>query len=434
MENILISFIGTGTINKQVGKRTYKNASYKFDQTTYINKSYFGFAVKEYYDINSTILIGTPKSMWEHIYETLCLENGVEVDKEIYYTLMDYTETANYNTPVEHLPHKEVIEKLLGHGSQIIILKYGLNEEDIQYNMERILDIESCLPQHAQVIMDVTHSFRSLPLFLMNTINFIQNVSSKQIQISHLLYGMLEVSSEMHDDNGNPYAPVVDLKSTLTVQDWITGAHSFKEYGNAYKIVSLIDKEDASLANVLKRLSDTKNINYLSELKAQVQKVRTTLDKEMSTIPNKVVKPVLQEFVRSFPDPLMSSAQFQMSLARWHYKKKNYSSAYIVFVEAMLSFACECADQNPECRTSRNKCKKNFHKMKGTCPLENIYKDSRDIRNQIAHNIEGKSEITQMICELESNLTFVEQYFNKCYNGAELKKEYKQRVPTNTRK
>ena len=102
-------------------------------------------------------------------------------------------------------------------------------------------------------------------MFLLNTIIYLQNVSLKNISISHVLYGMLDVSREL------TYTPVVDLKSLLNTSEWIVGAYSFKEFGNAYKIANLLKDENKSVYKRLIRFSDAKNLNYYDALSKQVQ-------------------------------------------------------------------------------------------------------------------------------------------------------------------
>ncbi len=432
MKNILISFVGTGPFDKKDVHREYRKAKYLFDNGHKVTTSFFGFAVKKNYDIDRTILVGTPKSMWEYIYETLCEEHNIEVDLDIYLALAKYTDSANHQTDPTHnpLPHQKLLEELLGRKSSIILVKYGINHEEIQFNMERILQIESLLEQHDKVIMDVTHSFRSLPLFLMNTIHFIKQVSNKQISIEHIFYGMLEVTREMpqEEDQVKP-TPVVDLKTVLDVQDWITGAHSFKEYGNGYKIADLIEDENTELANLLRKLSDTKNINYLYGLKGEVQKVRRNIDMDMSTIPNRVVRPVLKDFLKAFPNNEMSNAQFQLHLADWHYKMKNYSSSFIVFSEAMLSFACEFSGLDSADFHVREARKKDYFELDAMDEIKKIYTRTKKVRNQIAHNLDGGREIQRMIQNLGTDLKTVKAHMHKCYDGNIPKREYLQPLP-----
>lgn len=91
------------------------------------------------------------------------------------------------------------------------------------------------------VLLDITHSFRSIPLLGIILLNYCRVV--KNIKVELILYGAFEVlgnardviSMKLEDRN----APLVDLTSFIELQDWITAASDFKNYGKSDKVISL---------------------------------------------------------------------------------------------------------------------------------------------------------------------------------------------------
>ena len=395
MSKVLISFLGT---SQKQENRKCRTADYKFNDGETITTSFIADAIRKHYKVDKLILIGTVKSMWEEVYETFC---GEEVDSDYSLNLYEYCVNANSQTEL-YLPSIEKIEQALGFGSKIVLIKYGLNEEEILFNQETILGIEQYLEKNDELIVDITHSFRSLPLFLLNTIIYLQNVSLKNISISHVLYGMLDVSRELN------YTPVVDLKSLLNTNDWIVGAYSFKEFGNAYKVAELLKDESKDICNRLIRFSDAKNLNYYDALEKQVQELQALRGEEkMSPIAEIVVQPIVEDYIKKMN--LTKRYLFQFNLAKWHFQKMNYSSSYICFTESIISYVCELAGLNDKSKNDREEAKNLMFRDYKFGVVRPIYNKINSVRKQLAHNVEGEKSISDMINNLKIGLAEFEK-------------------------
>lgn len=398
MSKVLISFLGT---SQKIDNRKYRAADYKFNDDVTITTSFIADAIRRYYKVDKLILIGTVKSMWEEVYETFC---GQDVDSDYSLKLYEYCVNANSQTEL-YLPNVEKIEQALGKDSKVVLIKYGLNEDEILFNQETILGIEKYLEKNDELILDITHSFRSLPLFLLNTIIYLQNVSMKNISISHVLYGMLDVSKEL------TYTPVVNLKSLLNTSEWIVGAYSFKEFGNAYKIANLLKDANKSVYNRLIRFSDAKNLNYYDALSKQVQELQALRGDEMPAIAQIVVEPIVEDYIRRMT-PTDVRYMFQFKLAEWHYKKMNFSSSYLCLTESMISYVCTNSRLDDKIKENRDMAKElMFKDVKFRC-IRPIYNKVNSVRKQLAHNVEGAKSITDMIDILEKGLNDFKSIIN----------------------
>lgn len=389
MAKVLISFLGTA----QPKERQYRIAQYRFDNGSIYESSFIASALRSHFHIDKMILFGTVKSMWEEVYHTFTNK----IDDQIYFELSEHCLSANAYSNL-YLPHHDKIEEALGMGSKAILIKYGLNEDEIQYNTTAILQIEQYLSNGDELYIDITHSFRSLPLFLMNSLIYMQNVSSKNINIRHISYGMLDVTSELG------YTPVIELKSLLQVNDWISGAYSFIEFGNAYKISRLLEDGYKSVSQRLSKFSDIKNLNHLHGIETQIQELQALKNCELPLIAQLVVYPIIEEFLSHFNN-CSSHSHFQYKLACWYCEKHNYSSAYIVFVEAIISYVCECNMWDESTKEERDEAKKELIHNQRFHDLSVIYREVNDIRKQIAHNINGSQNYKFMISSLKTNLS-----------------------------
>ncbi len=340
MAKVLISFLGTGPI-KNVGKpqatREYKQATYQIDTTNYPQTSFVADAIARHYNIDKIILIGTAKSMWERVYEVFAQRNQIELDTEYWVQLSTFCDTATHQTPLDSMPPLNLLEQALGKDSKILPIHYGLTAQEQTINAALIMGIENYLNKGDELIVDITHSFRSLPLYVMNLIIYLQNVSKKQINISHVLYGMLDITDEVG------YTPVVELNDVLKQNDWITGAYSFLEFGNAYKIAQLLLDEGGEAKSAAKRLqdfSDTMNLNYLDSIKLQMNNLSSIKNIAFSPIPTVVLPETISEYLKTF-DTRHTDSVFQYRIAKWHFQHRHYGAAFMVLLEAILTYVRE---------------------------------------------------------------------------------------------
>lgn len=435
MAKVLISFLGTGPDNKDKGRaeRQYRPATYRIEDTDYKDTSFVAEAIASHYKVDKIILIGTTKSMWERVYEVFCTKQGIEINEDYWMELTSFCDNASHKTLLSDLPKTEKLEDAIGKGSKIIPIHYGLNEQELNANAAYILGIEGYLNKGDELIVDITHGFRSLPLYIMNLLVYLQNVSSKQVKISHILYGMLDITREIG------YTPVIELSGLLEQNEWITGAYSFKEFGNAYKIASLLDREQGigkTVANRLRNFSDSMNINYIDRVKSQVGNLASMKAFEFSAIPNLIVP----ETIKLYTDVLKtdSDSYFQFNLSKWHFEHKNYASAYMVLLEAILTYVCEkCQidfgsslkdsefakvilgkpDRAKEFDSDEViRCRAILKPDYGD--LKNTYVSINDIRNAIAHQTskQGKQRIhksaDELIKTLETNINLLAKVLN----------------------
>lgn len=385
MARILISFLGTGAFN---GDRSYKTAKYRFaDSDKDYDRPFVAAAISEKYQADKMFLLGTVHSMWDGVYDYFGKLKGT-YDSNVWAEIYDHCEHANSESALE-LPHQSEIEAALGGGSRVVLLKYGLNADEIQYNSEAILGLAQEIGDKDEIIVDITHSFRSLPMYAMNLLIYLRNV--RGVRISHICYGMLEMNSELK------YSPVVELKELLTANDWITGAYSMLEFGNAYKIAELVETIDKNVGKRLERFSDIENLNHLTFLEKQCQELQSIRENpNLPRIAQMVITPVINDFLASVQlkrgdNPQYAHSTFQYRLACWHQKKRNYLAAYISLTEAILSRACETQRLAPEDRTNREgdtSIKSFWWNTSGLKAYAKLYKDVSSVRHSLAHSIE----------------------------------------------
>lgn len=396
MSKVLISFLGTSFANRQ-----YREASYQFEDGSIITTSFIAKALAEHYGIDQIILVGTVKSMWEEVYRVFAQEKGI-LDDDKYLEIADTCDHADHTSEL-FIPHQPDIEKALGKGSKIILIKYGLNQEEIEFNSSQILSIEKLLHTGDRLVVDITHSFRSLPMILMNVLIYLQNVSIEKISIERITYGMLDVTKEM-----NGMTPVVDLSNLLKLSDWISGAYAFQQFGNAYKIAELMRTEDPSVAERLKRFSDLLNLNHIASIRDEAQNLSAIKNQHYSSkIPEMVLNPILKDFINEFSNATTDSS-FQFRLAQWQFEHHNYCPAFLTLQESIITYVCEQSGYDSNDYDNREEVKKKISEGDGVDDtLRKTFKSIKNIRNSLAHSRKSGQSYIQMIKTLQDSINIL---------------------------
>ena len=409
MAKILISFLGTGSPNKDLNNqnpnsndRQYRTAKYHFSNNEESEHTFVAAALAEHNNIDKVILIGTVHSMWEEVYRYFTEKNRKILDEDIYFQILEHCENAIHKSKLT-LPHKELIEQSIGSEAKIILIKYGINDEETQENINTVLGIEQELNERDEVIVDITHSFRSLPILIMNLLIYLQTVSKKKINISHVYYGMLEVSRELG------HTPVTELSSMLDISKWITGAYAFENFGNAHQIADLIESENKEVSERLHRFSDLMNLNHLGLLKSEINNLNAIKNTTYRTlIPSLIITPIVNRFIAQFGN-IQSLSLFQFRLAKWQFEHHNYTAAYISVIESIITYTCEINNKDLQNFEIREEAKSALRQPNSTWKIEGeltkIFCETNRIRNSLAHSIETDTNHNKMIQKLKENLS-----------------------------
>lgn len=393
---VLISFLGTGPLESKE-TRTYKTVNYHIGEIALGEYPFVSAALIKYYQIDKVILVGTTHSMWEEVYRWFCDELNNPMDDDIYFEIAQSCEKANHMSDLV-LPHLVTIEKAIGRSAKISLIKYGVTDQEIRENTDIILGLQQYLSKGDELIVDITHSFRSLPMFMMILLIYLKYVSNKNISISHVHYGMLEMKGELG------YAPIIDLKSMLEVNDWVTGAYSFSEYGNAYKISQLIKSQEQSVSTLLEEFSNLMNLNHLYGIQSISQRLSSIKNTRYQTqMPELTITPTIMDFIRQFGVGNDKHALFQLKVARWQLDHRKYAQAMLTINEAMITYVCE---QNKikwddfDCREYA-KMALSYHPearmLRCDRELKQIYKKLKPLRNSTAHSLETTKKVKDMI-------------------------------------
>ena len=422
VKRVLITSIGGGNYEKdgvkylkEYNKTVYEINGEKSKVTTYMPK-----VVEEEFEVDKTIIIGTTGTMWDNVYKEYCKKNDEKIDRNYVRDLRETERISDRDTDIKELNisklNEEFVNKVRG-----IVIKYGLNREEIFENFDSIIKLEEEFndEDEYEVILDITHSFRSTAFWMFLVMTYLTDVSNKKIKIIEVTYGMYEAKKVKTDP-----APIILLNSFLEILNWIKGASELKQYGNTYYILeNLNDTNDIpkDVKNELENFSNAMNMNYVGSL---LESLKNLADlekkKEIDNIkgPAKHIIPgILKNFINDFnineSNDERKKYLLQATLAKWHFEQKRYAMAAININEALANFISNSLDFNKKGANTNaldpNSKAKNWlrelYKLKNVKEeyeiYGRIYNDTIRIRNEIAHSLGNEVKILNDINLLE---------------------------------
>lgn len=428
MAKVLISSLGTGRLkDKNSPSREYEPAKYKFEDMEKIYETPFvAAALSEHLQVDKLFLVGTTKSMWEEVYSYFAHAANLPFDYDYWVELWTKADSYKVANPEQKMSETELaevnktIDGYLQHinssasgGSHCFIIDYGLNEKELWNNFDVFMRIGELLEPGDEIYLDITHAFRSIPLFNYLMLDLVGILKfNNQIQLGGLFYGMLEVKL---GTGYSQYSPIVDLSPLYKITLWSRGAYNFINFGNGYLLAELIKNE--KVREKIKNISDIVNINYIDDFKKEVDSLNSYLsENESEEYVIKYMAPYLQSFTNRFKG-ISTSGELQLALSQWYFENKRYTQGYICLAESIITKILEEyreRDRNISwAEYNRKKIKRliydklKYHHQEEYKKLSQLYMEISQIRNTLAHAGFIKNR------KFQEDIKIAENYFNK---------------------
>jgi CRISPR-associated Csx2 family protein len=196
-----------------------------------------------YLDKDRSLKIDNLRFIQEALLKLLC--TGWDSEDRIIVFLTEDAEKKNWIDTVyktgESKPGLDTVLKSMKLKPRILSprIKEGYSESDIWDIFETVF---SQLNDNDELILDITHSFRSIPMLGLVLLNYARVL--KNITVKGIYYGAFEklgpsyfVKENISISERN--APIVDVTSLMELQDWTTAINSFIKSGDASMITGL---------------------------------------------------------------------------------------------------------------------------------------------------------------------------------------------------
>lgn len=369
-KKVLLLTLGTGnaayrdidpeTIAKLPGNKTllqgYQDTDYVFNGKV-IHSTMVAYPVIKELKPDIVFFIGTVRSIWASLYssfvsdekrneetiqEMLILErsHGLDTEESELEVVQKRMQQLFEESDVFS---EEGIEKV-----RIILIKYGLSEDELQYNYQKLKEIGDYMQERDteyEVSFDITHSFRSLPIYNLAVLNYIKTLSASKIRIARVLYGMRDVREE----NGSS-SPILNLSDIISVMDMTAAVSEFRNTGNVRSLYPFIPAYDKSLKAALDEFDWATQTNDLNTMQTSIVALREELEERSSSPRYADLREMLlgvldEEFpsesefdeIKNISEKPWALGSVQLKIGKVFLKQNRYGQAILAGIEAIIS-------------------------------------------------------------------------------------------------
>ena len=228
-------------------------------------------------------------------------------------------------------------------------IRDGMNKEEIWEVFQTIYDT---LEEGDEVYMDLTHSFRFLPMLLLVLGNYAKFL--KGITIENIVYGNYEARSIAENE-----APIISLLPLANLQDWTFAAANYLQNGRVTQLEGLANKE------LKEMLQNTKDINQDARALNKYVKTLSTFTKDLLNCRGQAIRsgeainairteakriekviitpmaPVLDKINHSLEIFLPNEHVFNgFYAAQWCFNNQLYQQAITLLQENIVTYIC----------------------------------------------------------------------------------------------
>jgi len=434
MAKLLVWSLGTGTRPDDRKKGSYRDADYFVDGREPVKTTNIYQALATFYDFDKYVVIGTSGSGWNDLYFNLCSDND-DFDEEYWQELNNWFDKKEHRSDdvIDFRQKLAVLKEHLGERcAEIIILRYGLNDQELFENFEILAEIAKYINDGDSLSFDITHSFRSLAFYELLAVSFFKDVVKKNVDIDFVSYGMLEISGEL-----NGKTPIVNMKPLISILEWIKAAEEYKSFGTAYKLVELLEHDSLGYGlgkeekKALNRLGDIISGNDITEFKYLVANCNKTVKaiEEKRNNEHAVVGWIFRDISKRFGNKIDDDYLLRFELAKWHFEKKRWFISAITLSETLLDFFADYADLKRDKRTDDNALREILTKAysENTVVYQQILyynRIARSLRNSICHGepLDTKSGETLEVILKHFKTVYEKQFKNNQNNQNDLRR------------
>lgn len=383
MNHTLISFLG---------KNNYRTTNYVLGNQV-VNTPFFGMELTRFIQPNQLLLIGTSSSMWDVFFDKHSNDEKV----------LDLIDAVENKSVTEDLLNELTpqIAEYLGCNVKCLIISYARDEQEQVHLLQRIAEQ---LNDNDVISLDVTHSFRHLPMLALVASRFLKNI--KNIQTKKIYYGAWEMRDK------NELSPVVELDGLLKMLDWVDALSVYNHNGNYQVFSPLFERENGKeQAKLLNDAAFFENTNQVHKAYAPLATFRRLPELD-------------SPFTQLFADELQKRTQWatgqdfgerQLKMAEFYLNKADYLRASVLLQEAWISKMVKFGDKSNF--NTREDAQTEFKKH-AVGEEKKLFNELRALRNALAHGTkadllaakEALSKETKLSQKLKTILLHVQQW------------------------
>ncbi len=314
---------------------------------------------------NQIFIIGTVNSQWADFYRKFVKNKEIDKEKkfEHFCTLLEIENTYGNDTKADDLKRiaadiesiyneDEVFQSLYSSDEpsvkiSILLTKVGMDEDELKFNYGIISSIEDYFKKDIhkkyRVSFDITHAFRSTPIYGLVIINYLKHITQCDVKISHLYYGNIEAHSTE--------AYIVDLKAAIRVLELTNGVSEFRDTGNAVALLRELEfsgsEEALRTTYALEKFDWATQINDYQAIIDSVRNLRKVVNETPETksrytdlrdMLNMVLNEQFGSMLKLKEDDPDDVAKIQLCISQWYQSQNRYGLAIATALEALRSY------------------------------------------------------------------------------------------------
>jgi CRISPR-associated Csx2 family protein len=332
MSRIFLSTLGTGNYVKchyLIGH------NFTSKPVTYVQEAIIDYLCPEWTEQDRIVIICTEEARKKHWRE----------GEQSY--LHDLLRKRGYRSPVSALD-----------------IPTGKSEQEIMEIFSRVIDV---FQDGDEVFLDITHSFRSIPLLMIVILNYAKVV--KNTTVSQIFYGALEAIGTPQEVSSLPEeqrkVPVFDLTAYDSLLEWARAVDVFRRAGYAGDLSRLINKNLGLLFKDKPKSDQRSHLEKFSRLKNALENLSNNLTaargpyledfQPISDVIDQIEKlniippltplfDMLKDSIRGFEAEDFMERTFHA--ARWCLEHFMIPQAYVFIREGIITALCQCANHD----------------------------------------------------------------------------------------
>lgn len=348
-------------------------------------------------------------------------------ESEIRILLTDDAEKKNWldnghlgidKNPIQNKGLKKRLEELsLSASIKPISIKEGFSETEIWDIFQVIFD---SFREGEEVVVDVTHSFRSLPMLMITLLNYAKQI--KRIKISGIYYAAFESLGPIFEVNkippGERITPILNLTSFVDLQDWTNATYDFinnASVDNMNKLVKLSIK-NSQIADPRQKYFPAKVIDKLNELIDNIALCRGNelINFDYQSLKNDINQLKIRELPKAFnflideitkkiSDFENDIEKLTIAVVDWCLKHNFIQQAITLLQEFTITFILSKNNLNVSDKLNRELVSQSFNILSLKLPEER-WKAPASENNQLVYQLIN-SDIVKKLFSLFNSLT-----------------------------
>lgn len=308
-------------------------------------------------DFTGSETLFVQKSLLEYLQQQ---ENWGGENDLVLMLLTDLARKNNWDKNLETRFCAKLQKEVAYQGLEKILLDMNLSYRDIAIpdgkDSEQMWEIFEVifdeLQEGDELYLDITNSFRYLPMLLVVLVNYAKLL--KNVKVKAIFYGNYEAR-----DKESNIAPIMDLLPLSVLQDWTLAASDYLRYGQVEKLFEL---SESSLLPILRntetRTKDAEKLrSFVTKLKEMVEE-RTTCRgyaivgsknvrklkctaSEIQKVTIVQLRPIFEKIKQSLNDfDAKENVLNCIKAAKWCCANKLYQQATTMLEEGLGTFLC----------------------------------------------------------------------------------------------